>query len=240
MKLTNKQKLSIRKSLKLNEDFFDDFDSNELIDEPVDDSFGEPIDNTDYTYHFQFIIFMDPFIKPSFSDDPEYLFDDPKYEHKLTIEHSFLSIKKALEYILQATPIVSDYSKPKFCSSSEKLIEAFPFINNKQSDDYKPINGEDYYIILETSINLSRRKNVNNLTKMFYSFWRLQKIYYNLITEKISIGYTSSPPYINIGVYKNNPYKKSVLYELVPFNSHLTSTGLKLIKFLNSKDETNE
>ena len=79
MKLTNKQKLSIQKSLKLNEDFFDDFDSNELIDEPVDDSFDDPIDNTDYTYHFQFAIFVDPFEKPSFtSDDPEYIFDEPK------------------------------------------------------------------------------------------------------------------------------------------------------------------
>ena len=82
---------------KLNEDFFDDFNDNDLIDEPVDDSFGEPIDNTDYTYHFQFAIFMDPFEKPSFtSDDPEYIFDEPKYEHKLTIEHGFLSMKKLL------------------------------------------------------------------------------------------------------------------------------------------------
>ena len=151
MKLTNKQKLSIWKSVKLNEDFFDDFDSNELIDEPVDDSFGEPIDNTDYTYHFQFAIFMDPFEKPSFtSDDPEYIFDEPKYEHKLTIEHGFLSMKKALEYIFQAMPIVTGYSEPKFCSSTEKIIKAFPFMNNKKSDDYKPVIGDDHYIIVIT------------------------------------------------------------------------------------------
>ena len=59
MKLVNRQKSIIRKSLKLNEDFFDDFNSNELIDEPVD----ELIDDPDYTYHIQFIIFMYPFIK---------------------------------------------------------------------------------------------------------------------------------------------------------------------------------
>ena len=113
-------------------------------------------------------------------------------------------------------------------------------MNNTQSNEFGILFSDNQFITLKTTINLSRRKNVHNILKMFYSFWRLQKIYYNLITEKISIGYTSSPPYINIGVYKNNPYKKSVLYELVPFNSHLTSTGLKLIKFLNSKDETNE
>ena len=234
MKLTNKQKLSIWKSLNLNEDFFDDFSGNDLINEPVDDSFDDP----DYTYHIHFIIYMYPFIKNNFGRYCVYYFEDPKY--KPIIESGFISMKKALECILQATSIVSDYSKPKFCSSSEKIIEAFPFMNNTQSNEFGIMISDNQFITLKTSINLSRRKNLHNILKMFYSFWRLQKIYYNLITEKISIGYTSSPPYINIGVYKNNPYKKSVLYELVPFNSHLTSTGLKLIKFLNSKDETNE
>ena len=238
MKLTNKQKLSIRKSLKLNEDFFDDFDSNELIDEPVDDSFGEPIDNTDYTYHIQFLIFMYPFVKLDFSDDFEYVFDDPKYEHKLTIEHGFLSIKKALEYILQATPIVSDYSKPKFCSSSEKLIEAFPFINNKQSDDYKPINGEDYYIMLETSINLYKRKNAQKLIKMFYSFWNLQKIYDKLVTTINPNIVRTSIEYIDIRVYKNNPYKTSKKSHLI--DRKLDPYALELINLLNSKDETDK
>ena len=219
---------------KLNEDFFDDFSGNDLINEPVDDSFDDP----DYTYHIHFIIYMYPFIKNNFGRYCVYYFEDPKY--KPIIESGFISMKKALECILQATSIVSDYSKPKFCSSSEKIIEAFPFMNNTQSNEFGIMISDNQFITLKTSINLSRRKNLHNILKMFYSFWRLQKIYYNLITEKISIGYTSSPPYINIGVYKNNPYKKSVLYELVPFNSHLTSTGLKLIKFLNSKDETNE
>ena len=223
---------------KLNEDFFDDFDENNLVDEPIDDSFDDPIDNTDYTYHFQFVIFMDPFIKPSFSDNPEYVFDDPKYEHKLTIEHSFLSIKKALEYILQATPIVSDYSKPKFCSSSEKLIKAFPFINNKQSDDYKPINGDDYYIMLETSINLYKRKNSQKLIKMFYSFWNLQKIYDKLVTTIKPNIVRTSIEYIDIRVYKNNPYKTSKKSHLI--DRKLDPYALELINLLNSKDETDK
>ena len=220
---------------KLNEDFFDDNEPiDNLIDEPVDNLIDEP----EYTYHIQFIIYMYPFIKNNYGWYCVYYFEDPKY--KPIIESGFISMKKALECILQATSIVSDYSKPKFCSSSEKIIEAFPFMNNTQSNEFGILTSDNQFITLKTSINLSRRKNIHNILKMLYSFWRLQKIYYNLITEKISIGYTSSPPYINIGVYKNNPYKKSVLYELVPFNSHLTSTGLKLIKFLNSKDETNE
>ena len=222
MKLTNKQKNFIRKSLKLNEDFFDDFDSNNLIDDTVDDFINDP----DYTYHIHFIIYMYPFVKLDFSDDFEYVFDDPKYEHKLTIEHSFLSIKKALECILQATPIVSDYSEPKFCSSSEKLIEAFPFMNNKQSDDYKPINGADYYIMLETSINLYKRKNAQKLIKMFYSFWNLQKIYDKLVITNLATS-------INMGIYTKNPYKRSILYELEPADDDMKL--LELINFLNNK-----
>ena len=242
MKLTNKQKLSIQKSLKLNEDFFDDFDSNELIDEPVDDSFDEPIDNTDYTYHFQFAIFVDAFEKSSFtSDNPEYIFDDPKYEHKLTIEHGFLSMKKVLEYIFQAMPIVTGYSEPKFCSSTEKIIKAFPFMNNKKSDDYKPVIGDDHYIILETSINLSRRKNEHNLTKLFYSFWRLKQIYDKLVTTiKSNIKRTSIIGYVGIRVYKNNPYKHSKGASLMPWGVKLDKFALDIINFLNSKDETDE
>ena len=47
MKLTNRQKSIIWKSLKLNEDFFDNFDSNNLIDDTVDDL----IYNPDYTIY---------------------------------------------------------------------------------------------------------------------------------------------------------------------------------------------
>ena len=62
MKLTNKQKLSIWKSLNLNEDFFDDFNDNSLIDEPDDVLIDEP----EYTYHINFIIYMYPFIKNNY------------------------------------------------------------------------------------------------------------------------------------------------------------------------------
>ena len=204
---------------KLNEDFFDDFDSNDLIDKPVEDFFDEPIDNTDYTYHFQFAIFMDPFEKPSFtSDDPEYIF--------------------------QAMPIVTGYSEPKFCSSTEKIIKAFPFMNNKKSDDYKPILCDDYYIMLETSINLSSTKNVNNLTKFFYSLWRLQKIHDKVVTIMKSDPYrrhrTSLDKDIGIRVYKNNPYKYSKRANLMPSNTKLDKFALDIINFLNSNDETDE
>lgn len=79
---------------------------------------------------------------------------------------------------------------------------------------------------------------------MFYSFYRLQQIYDNLLTTKIlDINMVSDPyigitPYINIRVYKEKPYKKLAFYELAPSDKELTSSGLELINLLNSKDET--
>ena len=224
---------------KLNEDFFDDFSDNDLIDEPVD----ELIDDSGYTYNIHFIIYTYPFIKDNHNRKCVYYFEDPKY--KPIIESGFISIKKALECILQATPIVSDYSEPKFCSSSEKLIEAFPFMNNKPLKKFETLI-EDNFVILETTINLTRRKNEHNILKMFYSFYRLQQIYDNLLTTKIlDINMVSDPymgitPYINIGVYKEKPYKKLAFCELTPSDKELTSGGLELINLLNSKDETDE
>ena len=52
MKLTDKQKLSILKSLNLNEDFFDDKQSD-IYDEAGLDLENE--NNQQYTYHFQFL-----------------------------------------------------------------------------------------------------------------------------------------------------------------------------------------
>ena len=153
MKLTNKQKHSI---LKLNEDFFDDFEDNEL----VDDTFNELIGDPDYTYHFQFIIYMFPFIKDTNRNECVYYFEDPKY--KPIIESGIISMKKALNCILQATTIVTDYSEPKLCTSSEKIIKAFPFMINKQSNEFEIPHSKNHFITLETSINLSRRKNVLN------------------------------------------------------------------------------
>ena len=48
-----------------------------------------------------------------------------------------------------------------------------------------------------------------------------------------------SPLYINIGIYRNNPYKKTKIYPLMQ-TVEFASEGLELIKFLNSKDETDE
>ena len=234
MKLTNKQKLSILKSLKLNEDFFDDFEDNELANDSVDDSFSEP----DYTYHIHFIIYTYPFIKDVNRNGWVYYFEEPKY--KPIIESGFLSMKKALDCILQATPIVTDYSEPKLCTPSEKITKEFPFITNNQPNEFETKFNNKQIIILKTSINLSRRKNEHNLLKMFYSFWRLEQIYNKLVsTNKFNIN-KSSTPYINIEVYKNNPYKKPILYQLMPSDVALTPTGLELINLLNSKDETDE
>ena len=232
MKLTNKQKTIIRKSLKLNEDFFDDFDRNNLIDDTVDDFINEP----DYMYHIQFIIFMYPFIKDVYRNgECVYYFEEPKY--KSIVESAFLSMKKALDYILQATPIVTDYSKPKFCSSYEKIIKIFPFMNNMQSNEYEIPFSDKHFITLKTSINISGRKNTHNIIKLFCSFWRLQQIYHYLLSTNKFNKHIVTPPYIDIRVYRNNPYKKTKIYPLMQTDREFASEGLELINFLNSKDE---
>ena len=148
---------------KLNEDFFDDNEPiDNLIDEPVDNLIDEP----EYTYNVHFIIFItpfinNPFIKHNHNDEYVYYFEEPKY--KPIIESGLLSMKRTLDYILNATPIVTDYSKPKFCSSYEKIIEEFPFMNNKQSNEFKVMFTDKHFITLKTSINLSRRKNTQNI-----------------------------------------------------------------------------
>ena len=218
---------------KLNEDFFDDFDSNDPVDDPVDDL----IDDPDYTYNIHFIICMYPFIKDNDRNgEYAYYFEDPKY--KPIIESGFISMKKALDYILNASSIVTDYSEPKFCSSYEKIIKTFPFMNNKQSNEFIIKANDNYYITLKTSINLSRRKNTHNIIKLFCSFWRLQLIYRKLLIT--IMGTMETEPYIIIGVYRNNPYKKSNLCRLIPSSTDLTTTGLELINLLNSKYETDE
>lgn len=128
MKLTNKQKRSIWKSLNLNEDFFDDKQSD-IYDETDLDL--ENRDNQQYTYHFQFIFYIWPLIKEidKKSKTDVYYFEEPEY--KSIIESTFISMKKALDCILQATPIVTDYSKPKFCTLNDKIISMFPFMNNE-------------------------------------------------------------------------------------------------------------
>ena len=237
MKLTNKQKLSIWKSLNLNEDFFDDFNDNSLIDEPVDVPDDEPIDDPDYMYHIHFIISMYPFMKINDDNECGYCFENPEY--KPIVESGLLSMKKVLDYILQASSIVTDYSKLKFCSSSKKIIKAFPFINNKQSNEFE-ISFYNFTITLKTSINLSSRKNTHNITKLLCSFWRLHQIYRNILSTTKFNKHIVTAPYINIGVYRNNPYKKTSPYPLMQTDRELASQGLELINFLNDKDETDE
>ena len=232
MKLTNRQKTIIWKTLKLNEDFFDDLDNNDLNDDPVDDLIDEP----DYTYHIHFIIYMYPFMKLNDEYKCVYSFEDPKY--KPIIESAFLSMKKTLDYILQASSIVTDYSKPKFCSSYEKIIKTFPFMNNKQSNEFEIKFSDNHFITLKTSINISRRKNTHNIIKLLCSFWRLQQIYNKILNIKSLNINMRSPLYINIGIYRNNPYKKTNLYHLMPSYMETTSSILDIINLLNSKDET--
>ena len=235
MKLMNKQKLSIQKSLKLNEDFFDDFDSNNLIDDTVDDFINDP----DYTYHIHFIIYTYPFIKDDYRNrECVYYFEEPKY--KSIVESAFLSMKKALDYILQASSLVTDYSKPKFCSSYEKIIKIFPFMNNMKSNEFEIPFSDKHFITLKTSINISGRKNTHNIIKLFCSFWRLQQIYHNLLSTNKFNKHIVTPPYIDIRVYRNNPYKKTKIYPLMQTDREFASDGLELINFLNSKDETDE
>ena len=128
MKLTNRQKLSIWKSLKLNEDFFDDKQSDIYDETSLDLENG---DERQYTYHFQFIFYIWPLIKEidTKSKTDVYYFEEPEY--KSIIESTFISMKKALDCILQATPIVTDYSKPKFCTLNDKIISIFPFMDNE-------------------------------------------------------------------------------------------------------------
>ena len=49
-----------------------------------------------------------------------------------------------------------------------------------------------------------------------------------------------SAPYISMGAYRNNPYEKSNLSQLMPPTIGPNLDALKLINFLNSKDETDE
>ena len=234
MKLTNRQKNLIQKSLKLNEDFFDD----KQLD--IYDEAGFDLENQQYTYHFQFIFHLWPLIKHIDEETStyEYYFENQKY--KPIIETAFISIKKVLDYILQATPIVTDYSKPKFCSSYEKIIKIFPFMNNMQSNEYEIPFSDKHFITLKTSINISGRKNTHNIIKLLCSFWRLQQIYNKILNIKSLNINMRSPLYINIGIDRNNPYKKTNLYPLMQTDGELASTGLELINFLNNKDETDE
>ena len=259
MKLTNKQKLSIYKSWKLNEDFFDDLNSNDLND-TVDDSFGEP----DYIYHIHFIIYINQFIKciipkspfmNRLNDEYLYYFEEPKY--KPIIESGFLSMKKILDCILQATPIVTDYSEPKFCTISDKFISIFPFMNNEPEYQLALVKDEEVSsniykeffnssISLEMTLNLSDKKNQKNIEKLLYSFYKLDLIYNKLI-RKVNTKLIAIPPVL-FGYFIQNPFVRTGLIELISptdekrrYSSYTTDILLKNheeFKKLHTENET--
>ena len=224
MKLTNRQKSIIWKSLNLNEDFFDD---NQL-DIPYDETTLDLENGYDqqYTYHFQFIFYIWPLIKEidKKSKTDVYYFEKPEY--KSIIESAFISIKKVLEYILQATPIVTDYSKPKFCTLNDKIISIFPFMDNepenhlflnKEGKEKQNIYKEifDSSISLEMTLNLSDKKNRANVEKLLYSFYKLKLMYNNLI-KKINTKLRAADfSLVEFGYFRNNPFAKMDLIELL-------------------------
>ena len=219
MKLTNKQKTIIRKSLKLNEDFFDD-NQPDIYDETGLDLENEY--NQQYTYHFQFIFHLWPFIKYNGNSNDGYYFENPKY--KLIIESGFLSMKKALNCILLSSHIVTEYSEPKFCTLSDKFISIFPFMNNKPEDKLFIDKGEEEMgtgvykeifnksISLEMTLNLSNKKNQDNAKKLLYSFYKLKLMYDNLI-KKFKPELIGIPP-VEFGYFRNNPFVKMGLFGL--------------------------
>ena len=225
MKLTNRQKLSIWKSLKLNEDFFDDNQSDITYDETGLDLENEY--NEQYTYHFQFLFHIRPFIKQTEqkSQKDVYYFEEPEY--KSIIESAFISMKKTLDYILLSSQIVTEYSKPKFCTLNDKFISTFPFMNNEpeyrlflDKGLYKGMEIPNIYkeilnqsISLEMTLNLSDKKNRDNIEKLLYSFYKLDLIYNNLI-KKINPNLIAIPP-VTFGYFKNNPFAKMGLIELI-------------------------
>ena len=187
MKLTNRQKTIIWKSLKLNEDFFDD-NQSDIYDETGFDLEDEY--NQQYTYHFQFLFYLWPLVKET--STYEYYFENPEY--KPIIETAFISMKKTLDAILLSSRIVIDYSKPKFCTLNDKIISIFPFMNNepehqlfldKEGKEKQNIYKEifDSSISLEMTLNLSDKKNRVNVEKLLYSFYKLQMMYNNLIKK---------------------------------------------------------
>ena len=212
--------------MKLNEDFFDD-NQSDIYDETGFDLANE--DNQQYTYHFQFLFYLWPLIKHIDEETStyEYYFENPEY--KTIVETAFISMKKVLECILQATPIVTDYSKPKFCTLNDKFISIFPFMNNEP--EYRLILDKGLYkgaeeevpniykeifkrsISLEMTLNLSEKKNRNNIEKLLYSFYKLDSIYNNLI-RKFNTKIIATPP-VTFGYFKNNPFAKMGLIELI-------------------------
>lgn len=224
MKLTNKQKLSIWKSLKLTEDFFDDKQSDIYDETELDLENGY---EHQYKYHFQFIFYTWPLIKHIDEETStyEYYFENPEY--KPIIETAFIKIKKTLDSILLSSRIVTDYSKPKFCTLNDKFISIFPFMNNEPEKQLHVDKGEEEFsfriykeifktsISLEMTLNLSDKKNRDNIEKLLYSFYKLSLIYNNLIKKiNTNLLYDAIPP-VTFGYFRNNPFVKMGPIELI-------------------------
>ena len=207
----------------INEDFFDDKQSNIPYDETNLDL--ENGDNQQYTYHFQFIFYIWPLIKEidKKSKTDVYYFENPEY--KPIIETAFISMKKTLDAILLSSSIVTDYSKLKFCTLNDKIISIFPFMNNepenqlfldkdgKEKQIYKEIF--DSSISLEMTLNLSDKKNRNNVEKLLYTFYKLDLMYNNLI-KKINTKLRAVDfSLVYFGYFRNNPFVKIGPIELI-------------------------
>ena len=222
MKLTNKQKSIIWKSLNLNEDFFDD-KQLDIYDEADLDLEDEH--NQQYTYHFQFIFHLWPLIKHLDEETSTYVYYFENPEYKPIVETAFISMKKTLDAILLSSRIVTDYSKPKFCTLNDKIISIFPFMNNEPAPQLHVDKGEgdlgsrvykevfNKSISLEMTLNLSDKKNRANVKKLLYSFYKLVFIYNNLI-KKVNTNLLDTAP-VTFGYFRNNPFVKIGPIELI-------------------------
>lgn len=73
----------------------------------------------------------------------------------------------------------------------------------------------DSSISLEMTLNLSDKKNRNNVEKLLYTFYKLALMYNNLI-KKINTKLRAVDLYlVYFGYFKNNPFAKMGLIELI-------------------------
>ena len=70
-------------------------------------------------------------------------------------------------------------------------------------------------ISLEMTLNLSDKKNRDNIEKLLYSFYKLSLIYNNLIKKiNTNLLYEAIPP-VTFGYFRNNPFVKMGPIELI-------------------------
>ena len=98
-------------------------------------------------------------------------------------------------------------------------------MNNKPEDQLYIDKGEEELgyrvykevfntsISLEMTLNLSDKKNRDNVEKLLYSFYKLTSIYNNLI-KKINPNIVDAPP-VTFGYFKNNPFVKMGPVQLI-------------------------